>query len=100
MPNCLLARLTITVFSLFGVVLIARPAFLFGNTLPTGSDTDKLEVGTPAQRLMAVGCVGSFSILFIILTSYFSVALVGVLGATGACQSLTLWKRDLSCSLR
>ena len=52
----------IAVFSLFGVVLIARPAFLFGNTVPSGGDTDRLEKGTPAQRLMAVGFVGSFSI--------------------------------------
>ncbi|KAF8227145.1 hypothetical protein L208DRAFT_1405882 [Tricholoma matsutake] len=59
-----------SLFSLFGVVLIARPAFLFG-TVPTGGHTDRLEAGTPAQRLMAVG-----------------VAVIGVLGSTGAYISI------------
>jgi len=56
------------VFSLIGVVLIARPTFIFGSVLlpSTGNDTD-IEKGTPAERLIAVG-----------------VALLGVLGKTGA----------------
>jgi drug/metabolite transporter (DMT)-like permease len=56
-------RLSITfssVFSLSGVVLIARPAFLFGDVVPMGGNTSKLEVGTPAQRLMAVMSAKSF----------------------------------------
>ncbi|KAF9005109.1 hypothetical protein BDQ17DRAFT_1240680 [Cyathus striatus] len=60
------------VFSLIGVVLIARPDFLFGSKSHAG-DGERLggkEV-TSAQRLAAVG-----------------VALLGVLGATGAYTSL------------
>ncbi|KAH9939623.1 EamA-like transporter family-domain-containing protein [Epithele typhae] len=56
--------------SLIGVVLIARPAFLFGNidsTIPTiPGEGDAPEV-SPAQRLLAVG-----------------LALIGALGAAGA----------------
>ncbi|KAI0072257.1 hypothetical protein K474DRAFT_1711774 [Panus rudis PR-1116 ss-1] len=51
-------------FSLLGVVLIARPKFLFGGSSEDESDQDEV---TPAQRLLAVG-----------------VALLGVCGATGA----------------
>jgi len=56
------------VFSLIGVILIARPTFIFGNAaavVPSPSAGD-IEKGTPAERLGAVG-----------------VALIGVLGATG-----------------
>jgi len=49
--------------SLFGVILIARPVFIFGKA----AHHDILEKSTPEQRLVAV-----------------AVALVGVLGATGA----------------
>jgi len=75
--------------SLIGVVLIARPEFLFGSLHPTlqPSIADGIdgtldspgipavipsERGTPAQRLGAVG-----------------VAMLGVLGGTGAVTSLT-----------
>ncbi|KAJ3565515.1 hypothetical protein NP233_g7579 [Leucocoprinus birnbaumii] len=57
--------------SLIGVVLIARPPFIFGGrNEETDMDSSLGEV-TPEQRLMAVG-----------------VALIGVLGATGAYTSL------------
>ncbi|KAI0247429.1 hypothetical protein BJV78DRAFT_1157203 [Lactifluus subvellereus] len=50
------------VYSLFGVILIARPQFLFG-----GLQTDPSGVVSPGQRMVSV-----------------SAGLVGVLGATGA----------------
>ncbi|KAJ7576929.1 drug/metabolite transporter superfamily [Mycena floridula] len=71
---------TAGVFSFFGVVLIARPAFLFGHfhavtPSPTPTLEDYLRARavdvTPEQRLVAVG-----------------VALVGVLGSTGAYTSI------------
>ncbi|KAF5375925.1 hypothetical protein D9615_008259 [Tricholomella constricta] len=61
-----------SVCSLLGVVLIARPAFLFGEPSSISSDPRYAEKGTPEERLFAVG-----------------VALVGVLGLTGAYTSLT-----------
>ncbi|KAF8057617.1 drug/metabolite transporter superfamily [Lyophyllum atratum] len=63
-----------SIFSLFGVVLIARPAFLFGdvNTIHTLSTDPNSETVTSEQRLIAVG-----------------VSLIGVLGATGAYTSIT-----------
>ncbi|GLB42723.1 putative eamA-like transporter family protein [Lyophyllum shimeji] len=71
-----------SIFSLIGVVLIARPVFLFGNhnrTEHLSFDAKVAHVGpddpeksTPEQRLMAVG-----------------VAMIGVLGATGAYISIT-----------
>ncbi|KAF8063350.1 hypothetical protein FPV67DRAFT_238487 [Lyophyllum atratum] len=68
-----------SIFSLFGVVLIARPAFLFGDvntihTLSTDPNVAQLasETVTSEQRLIAVG-----------------VSLIGVLGATGAYTSIT-----------
>ncbi|KAI5119682.1 hypothetical protein M0805_009626 [Coniferiporia weirii] len=61
--------------SLIGVVLIARPEAIFGPHssphLPTQDGVDLAEKGTPGQRLGAVG-----------------IALIGVLGATGAYTSL------------
>ncbi|KAF8174539.1 drug/metabolite transporter superfamily, partial [Pholiota molesta] len=67
--------------SLVGVVLIARPTAIFGNVhvpeVPTIGDgvtsapMDSAEKGTPRDRLIAVG-----------------VALLGVLGATGAYTSI------------
>ncbi|KAF4621973.1 hypothetical protein D9613_009250 [Agrocybe pediades] len=64
------------IVSLVGVVLIARPAALFGShTVPEGGSAppgvDAAEKGTPRDRLIAVG-----------------VALIGVLGATGAYTSI------------
>jgi len=69
------------IFSLFGVVLIARPVFLFSHLshIPEltpvvdgiKTPTDAIGTATPSQRLTAVGA-----------------ALVGVLGATGAYTSL------------
>ncbi|KAF9478764.1 DUF6-domain-containing protein [Pholiota conissans] len=65
--------------SLIGVVLIARPSAIFGDVhvpeVPSIDDgisvpADSAEKGTPRDRLIAVG-----------------VALVGVLGATGACDT-------------
>ncbi|KDQ57902.1 hypothetical protein JAAARDRAFT_34714 [Jaapia argillacea MUCL 33604] len=67
------------VFSLFGVILVARPPFLFGHhdtQLGGAGDVDAghavhgfdpAEKGTPAERLIAVG-----------------VSLIGVVGGTGA----------------
>ncbi|KAG5641444.1 hypothetical protein DXG03_005218 [Asterophora parasitica] len=65
-----------SVCSLLGVVLIARPAFLFGepNVAVIADDLlalEYVEKGTPKQRLVAVG-----------------IALIGVLGLTGAYTSL------------
>ncbi|KAL9708898.1 hypothetical protein Ac2012v2_008053 [Leucoagaricus gongylophorus] len=57
-------------FSLAGVVLIARPLFIFGTSNEEPIEIMVKEV-TPKQRLIAVG-----------------VALIGVLGATGAYTSL------------
>ncbi|KAA1470827.1 DUF6-domain-containing protein [Dentipellis sp. KUC8613] len=66
--------------SFLGVVLIARPEFLFGAhpTMPVVDDIGDdiveghpVEKGTPTQRLIAVG-----------------VALIGVVGATGAYTSI------------
>ncbi|KAF7794438.1 hypothetical protein EIP86_005572 [Pleurotus ostreatoroseus] len=70
-------QLVAGLFSLFGVVLIARPQFLFGtqyqlpDVVPTEdtAGTDSANDVTPAQRLAAVGA-----------------AMIGVLGATGACK--------------
>ncbi|TFK38435.1 EamA-like transporter family-domain-containing protein [Crucibulum laeve] len=62
------------IFSLIGVVLIARPVSIFGEAAkpPTDGDIpDSSEKGTPAERLVAVG-----------------VALVGVLGSAGAYTSI------------
>jgi len=86
LPIFFLARLIVIVSSLFGVVLIARPAFLFWNAEPTGLHAGRLEEGTSAQRLMAVGCVGSFSFIYPRSSlAIISVALIGVVGSTGAC---------------
>ncbi|KAG2113494.1 integral membrane protein DUF6 [Suillus discolor] len=56
------------VFSLLGVILIARPPFLFNHILATNLDGPGT---TPAQRLWAVG-----------------IAMIGVVGATGAYTSI------------
>ncbi|KAG1748173.1 hypothetical protein EDB19DRAFT_1905225 [Suillus lakei] len=59
------------VFSLIGVVLIARPPFLF-NSMPAAiPDGYYLPETTPAQRLLAVGA-----------------SMIGVVGATGAYTSI------------
>ncbi|KAG1748151.1 hypothetical protein EDB19DRAFT_1872592 [Suillus lakei] len=59
------------VFSLIGVVLIARPPFLF-NSMPAAiPDVYYLPETTPAQRLVAVGA-----------------SMIGVVGATGAYTSI------------
>ncbi|KAG8813676.1 hypothetical protein FRC17_001464 [Serendipita sp. 399] len=59
--------------SFLGVVLIARPPFLFGepHVVNPTPDAPPVEKGTPTQRLIAVG-----------------VALLGVLGGTGALISI------------
>ncbi|KAI0337871.1 DUF6-domain-containing protein [Trametopsis cervina] len=70
--------------SLLGVILIARPTFLFGSaplplplpsdlpiSLADGTDASMAPIVTPAQRIAAVG-----------------VALLGVVGATGAYTSI------------
>ncbi|KAF8883036.1 EamA-like transporter family-domain-containing protein [Infundibulicybe gibba] len=64
------------IFSLFGVILIARPAIIFGTISRGRTATGDIaniivERGTPSQRLAAVG-----------------IALVGILGATGAYTSI------------
>lgn len=72
------------VFSLAGVVLIARPPFIFGTS---GEELEILvkEV-TPEQRLIAVGYVASLAISIQFSWPTYRVALIGVLGATGACE--------------
>ncbi|KAI0629271.1 DUF6-domain-containing protein [Trametes polyzona] len=63
------------VASLIGVVLIARPQFLFGTQVDPGAPTDDGAADvTPAQRLLAVG----------VTIHQYSVALMGTLGAAGA----------------
>lgn len=92
-------------FSLVGVVLIARPEFLFGRAAYVsppplagvdGIVPDSSEKGTPAQRLGAVGFVSSLSHLPLrnpdaILFAICRVALFGVLGTTGACKSFSVF---------
>jgi hypothetical protein len=48
-----------TVCSFAGVVLIARPEFLFGHVAHAAASAEK---GTPAQRLVAVGCVPAWRV--------------------------------------
>lgn len=75
-------------FSFVGVVLIARPEFLFGShqVVPVeGIDLPPAEKGTNAERLVAVGYV--ISIHEKRNSRVVRVALLGVLGATGACMS-------------
>lgn len=94
------------VFSLCGVILIARPVFLFGGDAGDASDSlpvDGSEKGTPAERLVAVGFVimPSEFLKFGILTIRCSVALLGVLGSTGACNSFfsyQLARPNLTCA--
>ncbi|KAI0048180.1 DUF6-domain-containing protein, partial [Auriscalpium vulgare] len=57
--------------SFFGVILIARPAAIFGSKTAQQGDVGETDLVTPHQRLVAVG-----------------VALIGVLGATGAYTSI------------
>lgn len=59
------------VFSLLGVVLIARPPFLFNSMPAIIPDRYYLQEATPVQRLMAVGA-----------------SMIGVVGATGAYTSI------------
>ena len=72
--------------SFFGVVLIARPPFLFG-ALP-GKPSDHLNVVTPGQRMISITsgrhCISHK--YFAYLASLRSAALVGVLGATCSCE--------------
>lgn len=82
------------VLSFFGVVLIARPEFLFGQNsnstvLVDGHEAPSAEKGTPTQRLIAVGCVHPTSVLTLPNLLH-SVALLGVLGGTGARTSRCL----------
>lgn len=82
------------------MVLIARPQALFGqisSTAPATPSADGViepsEKGTPAERLIAVGYVratyttdANFD-----ANGFFSIALVGVLGATGACMCFSIF---------
>ena len=84
------------VCSLCGVILIARPEFLFGRAAHDSLVVDVADDGvsavaivTPAQRLSAVGYVVTSQCCFRMFESHFispSVALLGVCGATGACE--------------
>lgn len=92
------------VCSLAGVVLIARPAFLFGqavrDVLPdpgaavgdaVGTGPESATLVTPEQRLIAVGYVSPKRCYFMLRADKLPrVALLGVCGATGACESLYL----------
>ncbi len=77
------------VFSFVGVVLIARPVFLFGSDthdVSTGDDS-AARVVTATQRLGAVGCVVHFvTPLEANLCFACRVALLGVVGLTSACK--------------
>jgi hypothetical protein len=92
------------VFSFFGVILIARPEFLFGqhaHVAAAASIDGSLnlappsEKGTPTQRLIAVGYAHPYlSSLNISIHCRFRVALLGVIGATGACKLLCKKTRE------
>ncbi|KAF8346285.1 integral membrane protein DUF6 [Amanita rubescens] len=76
------------VVSLVGVVLIARPPFLFGGLGGTISDGVTLTSnGTPTERMIAVGYAFCFRHS---INAHFSsrVALFGILGATGTYTSI------------
>ncbi len=75
------------VFSFVGVVLIARPEFLFGSDAHAVSVDNAARVVTAAQRLGAVGCVVHFvTPLEANLCFACRVALLGVVGLTSACK--------------
>ena len=78
--------------SLVGVVLIARPPFLFSEKGRGGSGELRREVqeeATTVQRMVAVGFVRvSFVCFFDFRHEIYSVALSGVAGATCECESI------------
>lgn len=80
--------------SLIGVVLIARPEALFGASSPsklpdvpaeTTGMTFEEDAGSSTQRLIAIGFAQLFQCLCSVTHEFISVALVGPLGAAGAC---------------
>ncbi len=80
------------VISLVGVILIARPTFLFGSDthLPYPSNgktivTSSSQESMPTERLIAVGCVSFIFHTQTVIELSYRVALLGVFGATGAC---------------
>ena len=87
---------SLLVVSLVGVVLIARPAAIFGSasqSVPVVAVTESqqttptspVEQGTQAERLIAVGYVIT-SISNFKLKILSRIALIGVLGASVACK--------------
>jgi hypothetical protein len=87
--------------SLIGVILIAQPTFFFGDFELHHPGNEFIAVDhllkkvTPAQRLIAVGSV-CFSYFFEFLSIHLvfvRVALLGVVGSTGACSYFILPKR-------
>lgn len=86
-----------TVVSLIGVILIARPTFLFGDSEAHHTvgeinvADDVLKKVSSAQRLLAVGSVFfSVSLISSIYPPFFlvRVSLFSVIGSTGACSSV------------
>lgn len=79
--------------SLLGVVLIARPNFIFGVEQEPDNAVGAvggygLEKITPAERLGAVGSVHHAFFPFDFHSNSLRLALLGVVGATGACEQL------------
>jgi hypothetical protein len=74
------------VVSLVGVVLIARPPFLFGDVEGVGvSRAESIVKGGITERVVAVGY--GYTMLHMTRGSFIlSVSLVGVLGITAACR--------------
>lgn len=68
--------------------MIARPAAIFGAPASEDGDGHSPEKGTPGERLGAVGYVTTVDDRSLLLKKHglFSVALLGVLGSTGACK--------------
>jgi hypothetical protein len=95
----------VPVVCLLGVLLIARPLFIFGSDdHPNEKDLGAvIENGVTAeQRMAAVWCV--FPLLSIKFWAHpgYSVSLIGVIGSAGACKSKFLsfkWSYKLTALL-
>ncbi|KAF9467669.1 EamA-like transporter family-domain-containing protein [Collybia nuda] len=83
-----------SLLSFGGVILIARPVFLFGDeSYKLQSDSNGIspvlsEKGTPTERLVAVGLGWLLWYTYRVLIFFSSAGLIGVCGATGAYTSL------------
>lgn len=72
-----------TVCSFVGVILIARPEFLFGDHAASNPSEER---ATPVERLTSVASEGSCSRSDTNLTLFYSAALMGVLASTATCE--------------